>query len=413
MPANNPEGNNQHGGRMVFPPDWVEILQDFRRRILTKADMQHELKMKHGIQLSDRKLQYELSAHTSSVRKPQQTLEQGGAELVALIAEDPHRQWGSRRLREKLAARDIHLPRDFINEFLKVLEPQQVINRHPRARAVHRHGLHSIGPNEEWSVDGHDKLVTTMGIGIWGAVDKFSRLVVSHFAVPNNRLADTALACYILLIQKAGGIPLCVVSDKGSETGKMHAVQVALRNRYAPDIDNEQIPAFKHVTSKSNITVERQWRPLYRTVLANILVFWLDHEGVYHSENPLHQAVGKFVWAKIVQTKLDQAVEEHSNHKIRKQKERNLPSGNCPKKFYMYPEEYGGTNWLIHIPEDDINLLVAKYVPEDLFFFCDNIIHHAATAALVEIGAPTLTPQNGWEIFSTILPIVSTSMIEV
>jgi hypothetical protein len=55
-------------------------------------------------------------------------------------------------------------------------------------------------------VDGHDKIVNTMGIGVWGIVDKYSRMVLGHFAVPNNRLADTALACYLLIVQKWGGM---------------------------------------------------------------------------------------------------------------------------------------------------------------------------------------------------------------
>jgi hypothetical protein len=80
-----------------------------------------------------------------------------------------------------------------------------VQGRKPGARKVHRHGLHSLGPNEEWSVDGHDKLVNVMGIGVWGAVDKYSRLVLGHFAVRNNRLADTALGCFLLIVQKMGG----------------------------------------------------------------------------------------------------------------------------------------------------------------------------------------------------------------
>lgn len=95
--------------------------------------------------------------------------------------------------------------RTWVNAFLKVLEPQVLASRQPGAKHYHRHGLHSIGPNEEWSVDGHDKIVNSMGIGIWGVVDKFSRLVISYFALPNNRRADVALACYFLTVQKAGG----------------------------------------------------------------------------------------------------------------------------------------------------------------------------------------------------------------
>ena len=88
---------------------------------------------------------------------------------------------------------------------MKTLDPVGVESRRLGAKTIHRHGLHSIGPNEEWSVDGHDKLVNSMGIGVWGIVDKYSRYIVGHLAVPNNRKADTALACFLLLVQKTGG----------------------------------------------------------------------------------------------------------------------------------------------------------------------------------------------------------------
>ena len=86
-----------------------------------------------------------------------------------------------------------------------MLEPQVVASRRPGAQKVHKRGLHSIGPDEEWSVDGHDKLVNSMGVGVWGVVDKFSRYILAHYAVPNNWLADVTLALYLLTIKKAGG----------------------------------------------------------------------------------------------------------------------------------------------------------------------------------------------------------------
>jgi hypothetical protein len=95
---------------------------------------------------------------------------------------------------------------EWIGQFLKILEPQTVAARKPGAKQIHRHGLHSLGPNEEWSVDGHDKVMNSMGIGIWGVVDKFSRNPIAFFALPNNRLADVVLACYLLTVQKAGGL---------------------------------------------------------------------------------------------------------------------------------------------------------------------------------------------------------------
>lgn len=149
-----------------------------------------------------------------------------GAALVQLVATDPHQRFGARTLQERLAAQDMHVSRsgrhssvvaytyfetrDWVNDFLKTMDYDAVQKRRPGAQKVHRYGLHSMGPNEEWSVDGHDKIIRTMGIGIWGVVDKFSRKILGHFAVPNNRLADTALACFLLVVQRAGGkIILC------------------------------------------------------------------------------------------------------------------------------------------------------------------------------------------------------------
>jgi hypothetical protein len=46
--------------------------------------------------------------------------------------------------------------------------------RHPDTRKVHHRGLWSIGPNEEWCVDGHEKIKNLMEIAVWGIIDKCS-----------------------------------------------------------------------------------------------------------------------------------------------------------------------------------------------------------------------------------------------
>jgi hypothetical protein len=104
----------------------------------------------------------------------------------------------------------------------------------------------------------------------------------------------------------------------GSETGKIHALQETLRcvistltfyvdlpvstprMRYAPGISIEEIPAARHTKSVYNITVERQWQPLYRKCLSNILTFWRDHNGQFFEGNWLH----KYVSLSICQTLL-------------------------------------------------------------------------------------------------------------
>lgn len=89
--------------------------------------------------------------------------------------------------------------------FRQADDPEATSSRHPETRKHHHTGLWSIGPNEEWCVDGHEKILNLMGIAIWGIVDKFSRLELALYAVPNARLADVPPALILRLILKLGG----------------------------------------------------------------------------------------------------------------------------------------------------------------------------------------------------------------
>jgi hypothetical protein len=116
--------------------------------------------------------------------------------------------------------------------------------------------------------------------------------------------------------------------------------------------------------------------------------------------------VSKFLWAKIIQLQLNQHVQEHNDHRIRYQKQSNLPSGSSADQFYRYPNKWDGVHCLIPVPVEDVDLLISRYVPDNLFVFCDPRVHHAATSSLDMVEIPLLTPKDGWAIFSTIIPVV-------
>ncbi len=90
--------------------------------------------------------------------------------------------------------------------FRQIADPDATAARHPETRKVHHTGLWSIGPNEEWCIDGHEKLLVLMGIAVWGVVDKFSRRELALWAVPNARLAEVPPALILRLIHKLGGM---------------------------------------------------------------------------------------------------------------------------------------------------------------------------------------------------------------
>lgn len=112
---------------------------------------------------------------------------------------------------------------------MKELDADASAARHPHTRQLHKHGLYSAGPNEEWCIDGHEKILLSMGIAIWGGNDKWSRVELGLYAVPSARKATVPPALYLRLVKKAGGMPVTTVSDMGSELGKLIALITTLR----------------------------------------------------------------------------------------------------------------------------------------------------------------------------------------
>ncbi len=92
--------------------------------------------------------------------------------------------------------------RDFIRIFRKQNNPEGAASRHPITRQLHGSRITSMGPDEEWGADGHEKLAESMGIHIYGLIDKFSRLELLLIAVPNARLPEVVLLIYLRLVKR-------------------------------------------------------------------------------------------------------------------------------------------------------------------------------------------------------------------
>lgn len=85
-----------------------------------------------------------------------------------------------------------------------------------------------------------------MGIGVYGIIDKYSRLEIGLWAAPDVRHIDVPPALYLCAVREQGGmfprcllklflthfdvgIPVSTTSDKGGELGKFIALQIGLR----------------------------------------------------------------------------------------------------------------------------------------------------------------------------------------
>lgn len=82
--------------------------------------------------------------------------------------------------------------------------PEGFHKRVPTANKIHRTPLTSLGPNDEWSGDGHDKL-NKIGFPIYGIRDKASGKWLGLWVVPNNRLAHVVAYLYLTVIEEVGG----------------------------------------------------------------------------------------------------------------------------------------------------------------------------------------------------------------
>ena len=82
--------------------------------------------------------------------------------------------------------------------------PDGYVRRNPLNMKIKRSPLSSLGPNDEWSADGHDKLIK-IGIAAHGFHDKATGKWLSLRVVPNNRLNLVITYLYLSLVEERGG----------------------------------------------------------------------------------------------------------------------------------------------------------------------------------------------------------------
>jgi hypothetical protein len=87
---------------------------------------------------------------------------------------------------------------------MRQVDPDGFEARAPTARKVHRTPLASLGPNDEWSGDGHDKL-SGIGFPIWGVRDVWSGKWLALRVLPNNRLKNAVAYVWLDTVLEQGG----------------------------------------------------------------------------------------------------------------------------------------------------------------------------------------------------------------
>ncbi|KAF8504932.1 hypothetical protein JB92DRAFT_3145648 [Gautieria morchelliformis] len=404
----NKSGKNQHGSSVLADHEfWTPIIQNYRNKGLRQRDIPEQIAKDHdGRKISIRSISRLINKYDlKTARLPRLSLPEMVDTIPQVTEEDPLASWGIRRIQEQLRVNGTHLPRRFIQDFQFTRDPNEAAARFAGNKAISRKGLVSPGPNEEWCVDGHDKLKEQMGIEVWGICNKYSRRELRLWAVPNACLAIVPPALYLRLVKAKKGIPLQTTSDKGSETGQLASMQTALRTFYEPGLSVENLPPHRFVKSVHNITREHGWRPLWHKDLKNVLLAWREGqlEVGYIDSNPTHRMMGIWLWARVVQSRLDNARQLNGVHRVRRQDHVLLPTGGRVEDFYNNPEKYGGEDMLIPVDEDTISRLLTEHVPERLFQFGTDESHALATELFTQVGSPVLTSLNAWHVWGTMM----------
>jgi hypothetical protein len=113
---------------------------------------------------------------------------------------------------------------------MRTLDPAGFASREPTARKIQRGTLVAVGPHDEWSCDGHNKLVK-YGFPIWGVRDNWGGKWLGLWVIPNNRYKDVIAYLWLSLIKDLGSRLPCLLIN-------LVSVDTQIQPRYAGTDNN-------------------------------------------------------------------------------------------------------------------------------------------------------------------------------
>ncbi|KAF8495823.1 hypothetical protein JB92DRAFT_3099800 [Gautieria morchelliformis] len=400
----NPEGRNQHKDCSAPDDERINALlvEYHQRGHVSGKQISKLLWAEHGIKMSratvDRRrsaLELKSSGITTSslpvMVKRQLVLDQ--------MAQDPTCRRGPKLLVEAIAREHgIHLTRDYVTSEMRLHDPVGFELREPTAKKVFRQALVVLGPHHEWSGDGHDKL-TKIGFPVWALHDVWSGKWLGIWVVPNIRLKLAIAYLYLSLVETLGGLPIQTTTDCGTETITVFGMANALREYFSPELSTNEVPAHKFLKSVHNTTIERGWLQLRLQWGDDVKVFWEAGNGIYNSSIPEQYELVQWLWPKFIQQELDELRDRFNNHRVRKDRNKVLPSGVSPNEAFALHEEYSAENLLQPVNKGVVRELMVSIGGDDLIRFVS--VEYAVHAQEVydSLGIQKLTMFNVWTVF--------------
>jgi len=316
---------------------------------------------------------------------------------------DPALRQGVRTVMYKVAhTAGVHVSRDFVSQVMHAHNAASFDQRQPYAKKILRFPKHSqaIGPNERWASDGHDK-TKTIGFPIYAFLDDATSKCLGVYVVPDNRNADIVTYCYLDTVEKVGGIPLQVSTDCGSETTKLFGVTNALRERFRPDLDNENLPAHVYVRSVNAITAERGWVRMRYDFTDNAIVFYkagVDN-GRFDPGDEAQSELCRWLWALLMKREAENFVQFRNGVRMKKMNNKPGPSGMSCNEAYSIPEKWGGRNCLTPVDLSLIREMKEQLGGPAILEFTSADFSKRAQTVYDALRISNLSFENVWDIF--------------
>lgn len=136
----------------------------------------------------------------------------------------------------------------------------------------------------------------------------------------------------------------------------------------------------------------------------------LGHSQLFITANFQDSALFNWIWPPIVQGELDAFARYWNTHKVRKQKDKNMPSGATPTDIFTSPEAYGGGSFTIPVPNEAVSQLRSTIGTSRKVVFqwpgVDAEFDRMAYRVYEELGSPELVSTSGWTVFMSMAPLL-------
>ncbi|KAF9523980.1 hypothetical protein CPB83DRAFT_877814 [Crepidotus variabilis] len=409
----NPTGRNQYPNAPTLDNKvFVEALKQYHREhISSNKVIKERLSKDHQIETSESNIKNKrnnLGLYGSRSKKGKRTEQEIEQTVLNQMDKDVVDNIGVPTTTARIAFdQREHIPRDKVRAIMKLHRPEGFERRNPGGRKTPRTTVTSIGINERWAADGHDKL-NKIGFPIYAVVDFATGKILGAWVVPNNRLGSTVAYLFLSLIEQYKGIPLQFSTDCGSETTMWHGIANALREFFHSDIDIAELAAHNYMKSIHNILSERSWLRLRLVFVDNAVAVFERGvaEGIYDPIIPIQEELCRWLWAKLLRQDLASYVYFQNTWPGRKVPYKATPSGVARDTAYKDYHQYGMDDYLQPLTTEQVDVvreLKELIGGERPLAFSSEEFDVRAQAAYDELEIKQLNTENVWHLFEALL----------